>query len=401
LQNTRIVTAWTGGSWFDGSGFVRKDAYSVGGKLTFRRLNGISRTVDLSGGFVVPAFGEGHNHNLPSRNTEGTVRDYLSKGIFYVMIQENQPGARERLGPNVSIPGSLSVVFANGAFTAPGGHPSALVQRGVRNGNMSREDLDEGFLMPVSTPQDIDRQWLKVKQQHPDFVKVMLVYSEERSSGWNPPLGSDRFGLDPLLPKHIVELAHRDRLRVSAHLESAGDFEVAVATGADIVAHMPGFWPDTKRIEAKGAGIYRIKEEFARRAARRKMTVVTTISGALSYLTTDAEASRHKDAMMAVYRDNFAIFSKHGVRIVIGSDQNRGTSVHEALAIHEAKLMEPAALLRALSSDAASMILPDQGKFDLSEGARADFLVLESNPIEDIHAITKIRLRVKDGLELN
>jgi hypothetical protein len=120
---------------------------------------------------------------------------------------------------------------------------------------------------------DIDRQWMRIKQQQQDFIKMILVYSEERGYGWSPPTGSDRYGLDyNRLPRHIVQLAHHDKLRVSAHVESAGDFEVAVAVGVDIIAHMPGFWPDAQRIASKGVGIYEIKDEFAKCSALFPLT---------------------------------------------------------------------------------------------------------------------------------
>jgi imidazolonepropionase-like amidohydrolase len=78
----------------------------------------------------------------------------------------------------------------------------------------------------------------------------------------------------------------------------------------------------------------------------------------------------------------------------------RSTSIPEALEIHRAGRMTPAALLRALSIDAATAILPTRGPYGLATGARADFLVLDAAPIADFSAIQRIRLRVKDGREL-
>jgi len=393
--------AWTNGSWFNGTSFQRQDMYSVGRRLTAKPPRNIDRTVDLSGGYVTPAFGEAHNHNIPSPDTAATIRTYLSQGIFYVMIQENMPQAREQLKGLVNVPGSIDVAFANGAFTAPGGHPSALVERNIKAAGMTAADRDGGFLLPVSSVADIDRQWMRIRQQRPDFIKMILVYSEERGYGWSPPAGSDRYGLDyNRLPHHIVQRAHRDNLRVSAHVESAGDFEVAVAVGADIVAHMPGFWPDAQRISSKGVGVYEIRDEFARRAGRQHMTVVTTIGEALRYLDSEPGAAAYRQAMLDVYRHNFAILAKYGVRIAIGSDQFRGTSIPEALAIHKAGLMDTASLLRALSSDTAAVIFPGKAPFTLTEGAPADFLVLGADPLADFSAIQRIRLRVKGGQEL-
>jgi imidazolonepropionase-like amidohydrolase len=401
VSSARAVTAWTNGYWFDGTSFQKRDMYSVDGRLTAKRPRQTDRTVDLAGGYVTPAFGEAHNHNLPAPNTTEMIKTYLSRGIFYVMIQANIPQARAQLNGLINTPGSIDAVFANGVFTAPGGHPSALVERNIRGGSMTVSDRDGGFLLPVSSVADVDRQWLRVKSQRPDFVKMILVYSEERGDGWPPPADSDRYGLDPnKIPQHIVQLAHHDKLRVSAHVESAGDFEAAVAAGVDIVAHMPGFWPDGQRIASKGVGIYEIKDEVAKRAGRQHITVVTTLGGQLRDFESEPSAASYRQALLDVYRHNFAILTKYGVRIAIGSDQYRSTSIPEALAIHKAGLMASGPLLRALSTDTANTILPARSPFNLTEGSPADFLVFDTDPVADFTAIERIRLRVKDGHQI-
>lgn len=400
-SSARAATAWTNGNWFDGTSFQKRDMFSVDGRLTSKRPGHIDKTVDLAGGYVTPAFGEAHNHNLPAPKTTEMIKTYLSQGIFYVMIQGNIPQARAQLNGLINSPGSLDAIFANAAFTARGGHPSALVERNIRGGSMKASERDGGFLLPVSSVGDVDRQWLRFRSQRPDFIKMILAYSEERGNGWSPPANSDRYGLDPnKLPQHIVQLAHHDKLRVSAHVESAGDFEVAVAAGVDIVAHMPGFWPDGERIASKGVGIYEIKDEVAKRAGRQHVTVVTTLGGTLRDFENELAAASYRQALVDVYRRNFAILTKYGVRIAIGSDQYRSTSIPEALAIHKAGLMASGPLLRALSTNTANMILPARSPFNLTEGSPADFLVFDTDPVADFTAIERIRLRVKDGYQI-
>jgi len=397
----QTVTAWTNGRWFNGTMFTPLDVYSVGPRLTLKRPRRIDRTVDLANTYVTPAFGEAHNHNLPGVDADAMIRTYLSQGIFYVMIQENSPDARAQLAHRINRPTSVDVAFANGAFTSPGGHPSGLVERNIKNGGMTDADRDGGFLLPVSSTDNIDRQWwTRVRRQRPDLIKMMLVYSEDRATGVPRPTDTDRHGLDPTLAAHIVTLARREKLRVSAHVESAYDFDVAVAAGADIIAHMPGFWPDLPRISSQGIGIYKITDEAAARAGRQHTIVVTTISESLRYMATDQIPVAIRESLRDVYRHNLATLAKHGVRIAIGSDQFRSTSVEEALEIHRAGLMTPAALLRALSSDAAGAVFPRRAPFGLAEGAPADFLVFDENVLQSFDAIQRVRRRVKGGEEL-
>lgn len=51
-------------SWYDGSGFTPGVRYSVAGRLTRERPARVDRTVDLEGGFVLPAYGDAHTHHF-------------------------------------------------------------------------------------------------------------------------------------------------------------------------------------------------------------------------------------------------------------------------------------------------------------------------------------------------
>ena len=129
--------------------------------------------------------------------------------------------------------------------------------------------------------EDIDRVWsTRIQKQQPDFIKLTLVYSEDRVAGLPRP-DNDRHGLDPSLASYFVGKAHGDRLRVSAHVESAYGFDVAVAARADLIAHLPGFGPMRSASRTKGPGIYRISEDAARRAARQGTVVITTVGDAI------------------------------------------------------------------------------------------------------------------------
>lgn len=60
--------AFTGGRWFDGERFVDRRLYSVDGLFTDQTPPVVDEIVDLAGAFVVPPFGDAHNHPaLPER----------------------------------------------------------------------------------------------------------------------------------------------------------------------------------------------------------------------------------------------------------------------------------------------------------------------------------------------
>ena len=87
------------GQWFDGQKFVAKKFYTVGGKLTSKKPARVDSVIDLSGKYVVPPFGEAHNHNVAQGSRlDAFIRQYLEAGIFYVKNPNSLPRATTRGG---------------------------------------------------------------------------------------------------------------------------------------------------------------------------------------------------------------------------------------------------------------------------------------------------------------
>lgn len=77
--------AFVNGLWFDGESFQPDTWYAVQGRLTRQRPPGLVQTVDLSDLYVVPPFGEAHNHNVEGPwNVQAVAQRYLQDGVFYV-----------------------------------------------------------------------------------------------------------------------------------------------------------------------------------------------------------------------------------------------------------------------------------------------------------------------------
>jgi hypothetical protein len=121
------VYEFTGGNWFDSEKFVAQTVYAVDGVLRFTKPANIERTVDLAGGYVVPPFGEAHNHDLASgRRIEEQISRYLWDGVFYVKLQSAFSVLAPEVRPKLNKPDSVDAVFAFAPVTGPGGHPIRL-----------------------------------------------------------------------------------------------------------------------------------------------------------------------------------------------------------------------------------------------------------------------------------
>jgi Amidohydrolase family len=389
-------TAFTNGLWFDGNRFTRRVAYAVDGNLTFRRPAHVASTIDLAGAFVVPPFGEAHNHNVESLSRiDPLVQRYLRHGIFYVKNPNGLPGTREQLAGKINTPSSIDVVFSNGGFTGTGGHPVEFVDRNIKRGIWTGAEGEGKFYYQVDTPQALDGKWPQLLNTKPDFIKTYLLFSEEYTTrrdskeffGWK--------GLDPALLALIVRKAHAAGLRVSTHLETAADFHNALLAGVDEINHMPGFRKN-QDVRPHPDSIFEISADDAARAAKQRTFVATTLGEvrAVDPNGKDGVFRREQDRLNI---RNLRLLHEHHVKLALGSDEYRGDTLTEALYIEALHVFDNRTLLNIWCTSTAETIFPKRKIGRLREGYEASFLSLEGDPLRDFSNVTKIKLRVKQG----
>jgi imidazolonepropionase-like amidohydrolase len=398
-QEPQATIALVNGKWFNGTSFETRTSYSVNGRLTFEKRAHVDRTVDLSGTWIVPPFADAHNHSLGGTledlNRE-VIRHDLTDGVFYVQIQGNLPLSEEmkrRLSLNT--PRSIDALLAQGAqLTSSGGYyPGRLADLWLSStmyAGFTRETLKDYRYFTIDSEAELDKKWPAILDEHPDFVKTMLVFSEsyEESKaadsayfGWT--------GLDPHLLPRIVDRAHARNLRVSTHVMTAGDFHNAVAAGADIIAHFPPL-----------AGT-NIRLEDVKLVARRGIPVITTVAAA-SHISDPFFTLARLDRIRALelLTRNLKLFHDQGVALAIGSDNPGDSSLNEVEYIHNLGVFDNLTLLKMWTEATPKAIFPDRKIGALKEGYEASFLALEGNPLDDFLNVKRITLRFKQGVEL-
>jgi hypothetical protein len=429
------------GRWYDGRGFAAGAFYAVDGRLTRRRPAGALAVVDLRGGYVVPPYGEAHNHNIEaSWNVDEVIARYLRDGVFYVRITGDIAELADAIRDRINQPGSVDVVFAHAGLTGRGGWPSSLYRDVLRParyepvlGPLSPEWFDNRAYYAIESREELGEKWAKLIASRPDFVKVYLECSEGFPTG--DAVCAGRSGLDPRLLSPVVHLARRAGLTVTAHVLTAADFRAAVDAGVTDIAHVPGWLLLTPAMADRA----RLSGEDATLAAQRG-TRVTTTTVASRYMgqfrtgpwaegrsggghgvregsdhlapggaahrpgergshgsATSREAER---AERAVAIANLRLLRRHGVTVLIGSD-HADTSLAEALNLHDTGVFTNAELLKMWSETTPRAIFADRRIGRLAEGFEATFLVLAGNPITDFRNVQRIRLRVKAGRVLD
>ena len=397
---TSRTLALVNGHWLLGDRFVAATRYVIGGTLHDHSAGRPDSTLDLDGGFVVPPFGEAHNHNIEaSSRVDALIARYLRDGVFYVENPDILPRNRIALTGKVNVPTGVDVIFANGGLTGSGGHPIEIARRNIARGTWTAADGEGNFYWVVDNSDDLARKWPAILAQHPDFIKVFLLYSEEYERrkadtaffGWR--------GINPALVPEVVRRAHAARLRVAAHIETAADFRAAVAAGVDQVAHMPGFRGD-EHVHLPDPTPYTLTDADARGTARRGIVVVTTLGGA-GELDPAGPDSLTRRALDALHRRNLATLRRAGVHLALGSDTYSDDSRAEARYLHTLGVFSDTALVQLWSHDTPRAIFPGRAIGRLEAGDEASFLVLECDPLVRFACTDSIRLRMKDGRVLD
>lgn len=413
--------AFVNGRWFDGEGFRPDTWYAVQGRLTRQSPSGPVETVDLNGLYIVPPFGEAHNHNVEGPwNVQAVARRYLQDGVFYVKNPNNVRDFALQIRHAVNVPASIDVTFAHAGLTGRGGHPSALYEDVLRVGRyepvvgpLERGWFENRSYIVVDTEAEVEAKWPTIVSGRPDFLKVYLVHAEDDRQQTHAQTGHHRMGLHPGLVPGIVAKAHAAGLSVTAHVETAADFRHAVRAGVDELAHVPG-WLLQGPEDAERA---RLTEDDARLAAERRVRVVTTtVAGqAMPSLGGHHQHGPHaghgqgpeaKQGSSApepaahVLRDNLELLQRAGATLVIGSDHAE-TSLAEVLHLRTLHLFDNRTLLKMWCEVTPTAIFPERriGKF--AEGYEASFLALAGNPLEDFDQVRAIRRRVKQGVPLD
>ena len=389
-QNVALVN----GKWFNGKLFEPRTFYAVNGRFTAKRPSRVDRTLDLSGTWIVPPFGEAHNHNIGTgieQSDKEAIKKYLRDGVFYVKIQGNLPlSDKNKRELSINRPESIDVVFAQGSITSAGGHPITLVERLLAQGfypGQTKQSLEDYRYFTIDSDTELDQKWALVLRNDPDFIKVFLWSSDEFAKRRNNPAYIGQYGLDPLLLPKIVAKAHAKQLSVSVHVSNAADFHIAVAAGVDEITHLP-LLASTP-----------IAPEDARGASRRGIAVITTCAIVPKFPSVILPKAE-RPQVLKTQLNNLKFLRATGVALAIGSDNVSDSSWNEVEYLHGLDVFDNLTLLKMWTETTSKVIFPKRRVGLLREGYEASFLALEGNPIEDLQNLQRIKVRFKQGVLL-
>jgi len=178
----------------------------------------------------------------------------------------------------------------------------------------------------------------------------------------------------------IVSTAHERGRLVSAHITEVKFLQMLLDAGVDDLAHIPNDY---------------VRPELISQLIEQDVYVVPTLTVFEAYGGLQGSSN------------NLGKFVKDGVQIAMGNDftaipQNHfdhfdlGMPMHEIMRMSEAG-MTPMQIIVASTRNAAHVSGLDQVLGTIEVGKLADILVIDNNPLEDLSALTQVKMVIHSG----
>jgi imidazolonepropionase-like amidohydrolase/ABC-type multidrug transport system permease subunit len=297
-------------------------------------------------------------------------------------------------------------------FTTPGGHGTEIMRSLPEN---IRNSVNAQFLRLPQTADEAKSQVDSLKRLHVDGIKAIM----EAGAG-----GLVYSRLDPQLLNAIASEAHADGLPIVVHTGNVRDIEDALKAGVNGIEH--GSFreriPDADFALMKKTGVtydptlsvaealpqYAAgKLDLLNRSLVQQVVPKELLAGTKQMMESpEAQASRKSIGQypvdMAIARDNLLRAWKAGVTLITGSDAGNMLVFHGPTVQHEIALwveagIPPEVALQAATLNSAKALGAGARFGSLEKGKDATMLVVDGNPLQDIHATEAISFVIFKG----
>src|SRR5215471_11363148 len=316
-----------------------------------------ARRVSLAGKTVMPMILDTHVHL--STTHDGIVRDLKRRAYFGVSAAQSM-GTN---GFNLLPIRSENISGAARYFSAG---------RGITRPEPGRDN----------TPYWINTEAegrAAVRELAMNKVDIVKIWVDDRN-GMYPKL-------TPALYGAIIDEAHKNGLRVTAHIFTLEDAKGLLRANVDAFAHSVR----DRDVDDEFMALVKQHPNLVVNPNLPDRGVKTDVSWLRASLPAaemqkveEANTDRPKaQEFYGIQARNLAKLSATGVRIVLGTDGNTPWAPHVEMADMVAAGMTPAQVIVASTRNAAEFLrMSDAGT--LETGKSADFIVLDANPLDDI-----------------
>jgi imidazolonepropionase-like amidohydrolase len=415
FEGARIIPGDGGDVIENGALLVEGGAISLIGRKGEIALPASGVRIALDGKTIMPAIVSAHVHPgfqkglaySAANFTRETILDDLNRALYFgistVMSQGIEKGEvmyQIRADQAAGKLGGARLMLAGRGIGAPNAGPGAAAYAGIA--------------YEITTEDQARSAVLELAAKKVDAIKIWV---------------DDRGGRAPSLPialsRTVIDEGHRLGFKVSAHVFYHKDAVELAGAGVDSFAHLVR---DTEMSDALIAtmiakGIYVMPnigapergihtaipdwfdEPYLAGLLRDTEPADVTARMRASFTSRDAATAARNHQNYAILQKSAAKLAAAGARIILGSDTGLedhpfGFAEQKELQMMAEAGMTPAQVIVAATSRPAEFLgLADRGV--ITTGKRADFLVLDANPLDDIRNTRRIAGMYLAGKEVD
>jgi imidazolonepropionase-like amidohydrolase len=314
--------------------------------------------VSLTGKTVMPTIIDTHTHLSQERDAlTQDLRRRAYYGVSAAMSLGQDTGEAPFQIRAQPIPGAARFFTAGRGLTAP--------EPGRTNAPYWIQSADEGR-----------KAVQELAKQKVDIVKIWV---DDRDGKYKK--------LTPDLYSAVIDEAHKNKLRVTAHLFTLEDAKGLWKAGIDAFAH----GVRDRDIDEEFLGMVKKRPAFVLvpnlpdRGVKTDLSWLKASLSAGEWQKLDTANTDRPDAQtqFGIQARNLAKMSAAGVRVALGSDGNTPWAPHVEMADMVASGMTPMQVIVAATRNGAEFLrMADAGT--IAAGKSADFIVLDANPLDDI-----------------
>jgi imidazolonepropionase-like amidohydrolase len=260
-----------------------------------------------------------------------------------------------------------------------------------------------GITMPepgrITTP-----HWITSEAEGRKAVQDVAARKADIVKIWVDSRGGKYKKLTPEIYGAIIDEAHKNKLRVSAHIFDMEDAKGLMRSGLDAFAH----GVRDRDIDDETIALFKQRPNLILTPNLPDRGVKTDLSwlrAGMPAAEVDKLEERNADnpkaqAFFGIQARNLAKLNAAGARITLGTDGNRPWGAHQEMEDMVVAGMTPMQVIVAATRNGAQFLrIADAGT--LSPGKSADFIVLDANPLDNIVNSRRISAVVLRGAALD